>query len=700
MKKTLRRSWICALLAVIALSAAVLCIGLQSVPTEAAASESVFAMETGASVKLKTDGLRFKVKMSADIYAGVVTNDAEDTVKLSFYIAPYSYFETAEFDAAKLQDKVVAEADEDKIYREGEYYYANACITNLGSYSQQQYSFVGVAVISENGAATKYAALDADVAANHARTLYEVVNAAVLYSEADYSTAIFAETSPYKWYGTAEYPVAINDIADYDNLIRKVNGGETFAGKVVAKDKGVDVSQATETLGEGKTLPEIGVLPEQGPVLTLLNDFESESDILIDPEGNSVIWTADNAQKAEDYTLNTDPQFVYNGKSSLKIAMSARSANYWPGVKFFRSNSAETNDFSEYYSASMMIYNESEQKIWLYVGTNPGKSVGLEPNVWTKVEILVSEMAANGIAADNLLNAAGNFYFWFTFESGFKPVNLYVDALYVQPDDGEIVYDTPKDFVTVNSFEIAPDAIKTQGETYAITAPVYELSAGTGEISYRVYAPDGTEIKKTDDQPFAAGDEIALAETGVYKVEYTLTFDNGRTRVKSTDITVKAAVVEPKDDVLYADFDDGLVPDLADMGAVWANYKATMTHNTKAEFAKDGGSVKFGYTVGAVTEWPSFRFSGGKFPALSSDFMTGLKKITMEIYNAGSSNVVIKFKDVAVTLQSGWNSVAIEEARLADAGIDGNFHFFITSSEYTVGEKIELYVDNVWLRFN
>ncbi|PWM70601.1 MAG: hypothetical protein DBX59_10565 [Bacillota bacterium] len=452
-----------------------------------------------------------------------------------------------------------------------------------------------------------------------------------------------------------------------------------------------------ENREESKTR-NVVVSPKPAPVLTLLNDFESESDILIDPEGDSVIWTADNAQKAEDCTLNTDPQFVFNGDKSLKIEMSAQSANYWPGVKFLRSNSAETNDFSEYYSASMMIYNESEQKIWLYVG-NPGKSVGLEPNVWTKAEILVSEMAANGIIADNLLNAAGNFYFWFTFESGFKPVNLYVDALYVQPDDGEIVYDTPKDFVTVNSFETAPDAIKTQGETYAITAPVYELSAGTGEISYRVYAPDGTEIKKTDDQPFAAGDEITLAETGVYKVEYTLTFDNGRTRVKSTDVTVRAAVTEPKDDVLYADFDEGLVPDLAGMGAIWSTEGSTVTLNTNAEFAKDGGSIKFEYTV-AENQWPSFRFSGEKFPALSSDFMTGLKKITMEIYNAGDSDVVIKFKDVAVTLQSGWNSVAIEEARLADAGINKDFHFFITSSEYTVGEKIELYVDNVWLRFN
>lgn len=452
-----------------------------------------------------------------------------------------------------------------------------------------------------------------------------------------------------------------------------------------------------ENQQESKTR-NVVVSPKPEPVLTLINDFESLDDILIDPEGDSMIWTGDNTQKAEDYTLNDDPQFVYNGDKSLKIEMRPMSSNYWPGVKFLRSNSAETNDFSEYYSASMMVYNESAQKIWLKVG-NPGKDVGLEPNVWTKVEILVSEMEANGMAPDNLLNAEGSFYIWFTFESTFTPVNLYVDAVYLQPDDQEIDYDTPQDFVTVNKFEIAPDVTKNQNEKYEITAPDYELSSGTGEISYRVYAPDGTEVKKSDENPFTAGDEISLEESGVYKVVYTLSFDNGRTREKSTLITVKAVVTEPKEDVLYADFNAGLDPNLADMGAVWANDGATVSHNPDANFAKEGGSAKFEYTV-AAGQWPSFRFSNGKFPDVNDKFMAGLKKITMEIYNACDKEIVIRFNTVAVTLQSGWNSVSIEETQFVDAGVNAAFHFFITSNDYTVGEKIELYVDNVWLIFN
>lgn len=452
-----------------------------------------------------------------------------------------------------------------------------------------------------------------------------------------------------------------------------------------------------ENQEESKTR-NVVVSPKPAPVLTLINDFESEDDITIDPDGDSVIWPGDNQQSVENYSLNDDPQFVFNGDKSLKIEMQAKSANYWPGVKFLRSNYAATNDFSEYYSVSMMVYNESAQKIWLKLG-NPGKDIGLDPNAWTKVEILVSEMAANGISSDNLLNSDGSFYFWFTFETTFMPVNLYVDAVYAQPDDSEIDYDTPADFIKVNSFEVAPNITKNQNETYLITEPVYELTSGTGEIAYYVYAPDGTELKNTENQPFTAGDEIALSDEGVYKVEYVLSFDNGRVRVKSTLITVRAVLVEPKADVLYADFNEGLDPNLADMGAVWANDGASITHNTNADFAKDGGSAKFDYTV-AAGQWPSFRFSNGKFPGLNDKYLAGLKKITMEIYNAGDAEIVIHFNTVLVTLQKGWNNVVIEESQLPQAGIDSGFHFFITSNDYTVGDKIELYVDNVWLIFN
>ena len=81
-----------------------------------------------------------------------------------------------------------------------------------------------------------------------------------------------------------------------------------------------------ENQQESKTR-NVVVSPKPEPVLTLINDFESLDDILIDPEGDSMIWTGDNTQKAEDYTLNDDPQFVYNGDKSLKIEMRPMSSN-------------------------------------------------------------------------------------------------------------------------------------------------------------------------------------------------------------------------------------------------------------------------------------------------------------------------------------------------------------------------------------
>ena len=439
------------------------------------------------------------------------------------------------------------------------------------------------------------------------------------------------------------------------------------------------------------------VEPKPQPVLTLLNDFETEDDILINPDGDSAIWFGDNQQKKEDFTLNDDPAYVYNGEKSLKISLKPMSSNYWPGVKFMLSNLTDKNDFSDYYSVSMVIYNESEQKIWLKVGM-PGKDVGLEPHAWTKVEILMSEMQANGIAADNLLNKSGSFYIWFTFETGFSPVDLYIDALYVQADDSEIEYDIPTDYVKVNTFTVAADESKVQNEKYLITAPEYSLSEGEGSISYKVYAPDGTQLLKEGGVEYTAGDEIELLEKGVYKVVYALSYDNGRIKEKTTNITVKAAVVESKPDIVYADFNNGLYPNMDNMGAVWTTEGAIATHNTNAAYAREGGSIKFVYTV-AASQWPSLRFSVGKFPTLNDEVMEGLKKITIEIYNNSAMPVTVRFNTVAITLSEGWNIVEISEADLASAGVDNNFHFFITSNEYAVGSVIELYVDNVILNF-
>lgn len=259
MSKKISRNFLVALLAVMTFFAAFLFLKpLNASAEEGAASDEngTFEMVEGASVTLGKDGLRYIVKMDQTVYDEVVTNDASDDVKLSFYIAPARVFEAVSGNYANLTDKTVVEVNENLIYKVGDYYYANAVYANVGQNNQQKLDFAAVAVITSQSG-VRYASFVNDSLESNVRNMYEVLNAAALDSEEEYTAAILGENSPYSWFATEQYPLLIETIGDYDSLIKLVNAGKSFEGKYLYRNNELVLSEASEELDDDKTLPTI-----------------------------------------------------------------------------------------------------------------------------------------------------------------------------------------------------------------------------------------------------------------------------------------------------------------------------------------------------------------------------------------------------------------------------------------------------------
>ena len=215
----------------------VLSISLYLTPAKAA-SDSVFQMEYGASVQLSKNGLRFKAKMSKDYYDMIVTNDSENNVLLYGYIAPVQEFDKG---VENLDVKVGGELDENKIYQgEDGYYYANIVMTNLDTYTYQDDSFSAIAFIEDKtsgSAVYTYAELALDEVGHinieaQNRTQYDIVNAAFLDGEESYESRIIDAYG--NWYGTAEYPIAIETETEYQAFVTKLEDAG-FKAKIEGK---------------------------------------------------------------------------------------------------------------------------------------------------------------------------------------------------------------------------------------------------------------------------------------------------------------------------------------------------------------------------------------------------------------------------------------------------------------------------------
>ena len=232
----------------------------KTVKADATAVEPVtFEMVDGASVRLSdgtvngknlTNGMRFQIKMDAKTVASI---DGQN-VKLYAFIAPVSVVDLTSNDKVAAAAKTIEshknkwlEIAVNSIYTATdesgkEYHYANAVICNLTSafYNVQ---FNAVAIIDKGGVYT-YAK-----AASTTRSIYDVVNSAVLDKYADrlIGGAENTKLDYANWYGQGEYPVSPKTAAQY----AKYNElKETTLKNLGVVRQDVLVDNPTVTIGE------------------------------------------------------------------------------------------------------------------------------------------------------------------------------------------------------------------------------------------------------------------------------------------------------------------------------------------------------------------------------------------------------------------------------------------------------------------
>ncbi len=248
MKRTIKK-WL--LSGLVAISALCCSLGLfVNMPTQTAEaqSNSLFAMETGASVKINADGgIRFIVDFDETTKKRIVDDDKNNDVKLYFIIAPQSFFDKqTDGKYMNLSKKVLVEVDESKIYAADGVWKANGCLTKVLE-QNRNLVFQSVAVIEDNsGLSTVYKY--ADNVANTARSMSYVLNEAITDSNETYASALL---SNYTWLGGEDYPIKIQDTEDYQAFAAAVNRGVTFENEIVHIANTVDQS-AMPITGECK----------------------------------------------------------------------------------------------------------------------------------------------------------------------------------------------------------------------------------------------------------------------------------------------------------------------------------------------------------------------------------------------------------------------------------------------------------------
>lgn len=206
----------------------------KEIPVKESLVEGTFEMIDGVSLKLNEDGgIRFKAKMDETVNVFV----SDSNVELGFIIAPKQLLQNeTNYFAMDKNLKIVA--DKSKIYFDGEYYYANGCITKILP-ENRELDFVAIAyLLKENKVQyTEYK----DTARGN---LYDVVNQAILD---EYTEDVFSLNSYNAWYGTNDFPILVNDTESYDKLIDIVNESDILKDKKVIVSEGVNHS-------EGKTI--------------------------------------------------------------------------------------------------------------------------------------------------------------------------------------------------------------------------------------------------------------------------------------------------------------------------------------------------------------------------------------------------------------------------------------------------------------
>ena len=208
-------------------------------------------VDDGVSLKLNDKGgMRFIVRMNSAAKKYIVDDDADNVVKLVVVIAPTQIFadkNLAENFVTLKNTCPSVEIDESKIYADGEDFLANACVVSMKP-ANRNLAYTAVAFVVKDNAVVTNTALNAKAQFG----FYDLVTRSILITAdgEDYSEDILTLQS-YEWFGSKEYPVRIETVADYNALVSKINLGRDFGVRNIEVKASLDLSGATE-IEEGK----------------------------------------------------------------------------------------------------------------------------------------------------------------------------------------------------------------------------------------------------------------------------------------------------------------------------------------------------------------------------------------------------------------------------------------------------------------
>lgn len=208
-------------------------------------------VDDGVSLKLNDKGgMRFIVRMNSAAKKYIVDDDADNVVKLVVVIAPTQIFADKNLaeDFVTLKNTCPSvEIDESKIYADGEDFLANACVVSMKP-ANRNLAYTAVAFVVKDNAVVTNTALNAKAQFG----FYDLVTRLILITAdgEDYSEDILTLQS-YEWFGSKEYPVRIETVADYNALVSKINLGRDFGVRNIEVKASLDLSGATE-IEEGK----------------------------------------------------------------------------------------------------------------------------------------------------------------------------------------------------------------------------------------------------------------------------------------------------------------------------------------------------------------------------------------------------------------------------------------------------------------
>ena len=257
-----------------------------------------FAMEDGVSLKLgaEKNGLRFIVSMDETMYNFLKANeDAE----LGIIISTQWYMESTGGDYLNAEKKIGGALSKNKLYKDGDSYCANACITNV-QYKNFEYDFTAVAYVEYNGEIryTQYNTL----ARNN---LYDTVNMAVLngYADAVLDSEVYTKNqeSGDGWYGTEEFPILVENTSEYDKVVELAktkdlsfyhlsaeNGATASKNFTVEAHKPALISEAEKVNKLIAQLPSSITMPEAVTLIPAIREAEAEYNALSEGEKQNV----------------------------------------------------------------------------------------------------------------------------------------------------------------------------------------------------------------------------------------------------------------------------------------------------------------------------------------------------------------------------------------------------------------------------